>query len=216
MKRLSLRHLKDTVNISFTLCTLILQGNGLWAQEEKSPTENKTIQVEVVKNSSFEDASSYGSHEVRWNTLYFMTVATLDFSYERIFNTNHSAGVSSLINLNDDLLESSESYQTFAITPFYRFYFLNRKDYGARGLFVEVFASPASVEYSSLYNYDHLYNSSYEYETLTDVALGVGIGKKWINRKGYNLELFLGIGRYLIHDELDTMGKIGLSIGKRF
>ena len=49
MKRLSLRHLKDTVKISFTLCTLILQGNGLWAQEEKSPTENKTIQVEVVK-----------------------------------------------------------------------------------------------------------------------------------------------------------------------
>ena len=48
-----------------------------------------------------------------------------------------------------------------------------------------------------------------------DVAPGVGVGKKWVNRKGWTFEYMIGFGRYLFNnDGPEATFKGGISIGK--
>ena len=67
-----------------------------------------------------------------------------------------------------------------------------------------------------------------------DIAPGVGVGRKWVNKKGWTFEYMIGFGRYLFANNGDDdddnenhnyrvdnnrpMGtfKGGISIGKRF
>ena len=103
--------------------------------------------------------------------------------------------------------------QNFSITPYYRFYFLNRKDYGANGLFVEAFSSFSTVDFD-----EESSSNSNEFQ----FSMGVGLGKKWVNRNGFTFELFAGVGRYFInretedHSQPEAHGRFGISIGKRF
>jgi len=55
------------------------------------------------------------------------------------------------------------------------------------------------------------------------MALGLAVGKKWINRNGYTFELLLGVGRNLLYDDSTdsfdrsaASGRANISIGKRF
>ena len=125
----------------------------------------------------------------------------------------------------------------FSLTPFYRFYFFNKRDFGGSGFFTEVFSKFSfgkhDVEY---YNYNPDVNSpGIDYwetieENYFDIALGAAIGNKWINKKGWTFEISLGVGRFLLNPSEDnsTIGREvnsfkpeavirgGLSIGKRF
>ena len=71
----------------------------------------------------------------------------------------------------------------------------------------------------------------YEEIKTFDVAPGVGVGKKWVNRKGWTFEYMIGFGRFLFAnsgndnpesnygvDDYRPEGtfKGGISIGKRF
>ena len=87
----------------------------------------------------------------------------------------------------------------FAINPYYRFYFYNSKEYGARGFFVEGFSSFASVKNESL-----------------QVSIGMTIGQKWVTTKGFSFELFVGLASYIIDTALEAHAPIGIAIGKRF
>ena len=64
-----------------------------------------------------------------------------------------------------------------------------------------------------------------------DIAPGVGVGRKWVNKKGWTFEYMLGFGRYLFassqNDNPDSNYEVenyrpeatfkgGISIGKRF
>ena len=81
---------------------------------------------------------------------------------------------------------------------------LNKTDFGGRGLFAEVF-----VKFSNEPYYEDGEVKSW------DIAPGVGIGRKWLNNKGWTFEIMAGFGRYLISDNEATL-KGGISIGKRF
>jgi hypothetical protein len=55
------------------------------------------------------------------------------------------------------------------------------------------------------------------------MALGLAVGRKWINRKGFTLETLLGVGRNLFFDEESdssdrtaASARLNISIGKRF
>jgi hypothetical protein len=55
------------------------------------------------------------------------------------------------------------------------------------------------------------------------MALGLAVGRKWINRKGFTLETLFGVGRNLLYDEESDSGdrsaasaRLNISIGKRF
>ena len=87
----------------------------------------------------------------------------------------------------------------FALNTYYRFYFYNTKEYGARGFFVEGFSSFASLESESL-----------------QVSLGMTIGRKLVNTNGFSFELYVGLSRYITESKNEVYFPIGIAIGKRF
>ena len=179
------------------------------AQEEEVPAvpevpsisedkeEEKVIKVEVVNDSSFDAAYPKGENELRVNALSFLTVTDINIFYEKILNRSSSFGLSMFINGGDDVGDITE--RKFAINPYYRFYFFNSKEYGARGFFVEGFSSFASLESESF-----------------QVSLGMSIGQKWVNTHGFSLELFLGLSRYITNSDNELYVPAGIAIGKRF
>ena len=179
------------------------------AQEEEVPAvpevpsisedkeEEKVIKVEVVNDSSLDAAYPKGENELRVNALSFLTVTDINIFYEKILNRSSSFGLSMFINGGDDVGDITE--RKFAINPYYRFYFFNSKEYGARGFFVEGFSSFASLESESF-----------------QVSLGMSIGQKWVNTHGFSLELFLGLSRYITNSDNELYVPAGIAIGKRF
>lgn len=179
------------------------------AQEEEVPAlpevpsisedkeEEKVIKVEVVNDSSLDAAYPKGENELRVNALSFLTVTDINIFYEKILNRSSSFGLSMFINGGDDVGDITE--RKFAINPYYRFYFFNSKEYGARGFFVEGFSSFASLESESL-----------------QVSLGMSIGQKWVNTHGFSFELFLGLSRYITDSDNELYVPAGVAIGKRF
>lgn len=197
------------------------------AQEQEVPAiaeeqeEEKVIKVEIVKNSSFEAADSFGNNEFRVNFFDLLVLPGFHGYYERIIDENSSYGTGLFINFSDNL--SSDIVQRrFAISPYYRLYFLNRKDYGAKGLFVELFSSFASAKDMDDDDlYDVYYDDFDDRDNIFRVSVGATIGRKWITRSGYTFEPFIGVGRYL--DSQDSDGgnpeahlRLGFSIGKRY
>ena len=178
--------------------------------------EEKIIKVEVVKNSSFESAESYGDNEIKLVVSDIIFVPGFHFYYEKIIDSNSSYGIGILTAFDDEGIFGVN--RQFAISPFYRMYFLNRQDFGAKGSFVELFSSFARVQ-----NYEagQFYLGRENDETYSRFSFGASIGKKWITRSGYTIETFIGGGRYL--DNIDDIGdnpgghfKLGLAIGRRF
>ena len=179
------------------------------AQEEEVPAvpevpsisedkeEEKVIKIEVVNDSSLDAAYPKGENELRVNALSFLTVSDINIFYEKILNRSSSFGLSMFINGGDDVGDITE--RKFAINPYYRFYFFNSKEYGARGFFVEGFSSFASLESESL-----------------QVSLGMSIGQKWVNTHGFSFELFLGLSRYITDSDNELYVPAGVAIGKRF
>ena len=133
----------------------------------------------------------------------------LEVSYEFVGNNQSGYGVSVLYNPR----ENDAYFEKFSITPFYRMYFLNRQDYGAKGFFIEGFSKFSfgtnDPYYETYNNYDNEY---------FDSALGLAIGKKWVNNNGFILEIFAGGGRTIGLSEVSPEGffRGGIFIGKRF
>ena len=68
-------------------------------------------------------------------------------------------------------------------------------------------------------DFDLYLGSSNISETIeTDFALGVSVGGKFISKRGFSTEIYLGLGRNLFQDhfltEIVTRG--GISLGYRF
>ena len=159
--------------------------------------DEKIIKVEVVNDSSLDAAFPTGKNELRINALSFLAATDINIFYERILNRSSSYGLSLFINAGDDTLELTD--RRFALNTYYRFYFYNTKEYGARGFFVEGFSSFASLESESL-----------------QVSLGMTIGTKRINTDGFSFELFAGLSRYITGTDNSFYIPVGVAIGKRF
>jgi hypothetical protein len=159
--------------------------------------EEEVIKVEIVNNSSLDAAFPMGENELRINALSFLAATDINIFYERILNRSSSYGLSIFINGGDD--DNDITDRKFAINPYYRFYFYNSKEYGARGTFIEAFSSFASLESESL-----------------QVSLGMTIGRKLINTRGFSFELFLGLSRYITGSDNGVYIPIGIALGKRF
>ena len=93
----------------------------------------------------------------------------------------------------------------------------------------------SNIEFDrNIYNYDSFPNEpqvTNEEIKAWDIAPGVGIGRKWVNKKGWTFEYMIGVGRYLFssseNDDIpdgasvsdyrpEATFKGGISIGKRF
>ena len=183
--------------------------------------EEKVIKVEIVKDTSFEAADTFGNNEFRVNFFDLLILPGFHGYYERIIDENSSYGTGVFINFSDNL-SSDIVHRRFALSPYYRLYFLNRRDYGAKGLFVELFGSFASAKDMDDNDlYDVYYDDFDDRDNIFRFSVGATIGRKWITRSGYTFEPFIGVGRYLdSHGSSDRNPeahlRLGFSIGKRY
>lgn len=150
-------------------------------------------------------------HEVKINVLGILAFEWLDVSYEYLINEESSFGLGALVGFNNDT--DLEEYRKFSLTPFYRRYFSNKF---ARGFFVEGFGMLHTYE-----DNNYFYNGNFETftsEDKTEFAVGISVGGKFISKKGFTTEIYLGVGRNLGGDDssLQAVGRGGISVGYRF
>ena len=108
--------------------------------------------VEVVKSDTqIENLNKLlGQNEIKIDFLDFIIFPALTLGYEKNRNSSTAYGATMFINFDTDL--GSEWNDKFAITPYYRFYFLESQDYGGYGVFAEIFTkfSSAKIENYSI------------------------------------------------------------------
>ena len=191
-------------------------------------------QVEVLKNDKqvTELFDEIGDSEIKLDVIDFLTQPALNIGYEIINDSYSSYGAEVFLNFNDNNISRSWS-EKFSFNPFYRFYFFNKTDFGGEGYFAEVFIKFSNIEYerdSNFYNpMPNEQNSTTEEIKAWDIAPGVGVGRKWVNKKGWTFEYMLGFGRFLFanggnnnsdyeveNHRPEATFKGGISIGKRF
>ena len=147
-------------------------------------------------------------HEIKIGAIKLLAGPILEGTYEYIYSKDFTFGSSILLSL-----DSTDYYnEEFSITPFARFYFQETKEYGAQGFFVEGFAKYFSGKYDK---YNQFGDTQKEFSS---AALGIGLGKKWINSSGFVFETLVGVGRTLggADNKPDAVFRGDLSIGYRF
>lgn len=149
-------------------------------------------------------------NELKINMTNLIIFKWVDVSYERILNEESTFGVGVLVSLDPDNEDGFEEYRTFSITPYYRHFF--SKKY-AQGFFVEGFGMLHSGKDEYFINSDF---SNYE-EKYTDFAVGISAGAKFVTKRGFVAEIYLGIGRDLLgNSDIEVVGRGGIAIGYRF
>lgn len=84
----------------------------------------------------------------------------------------------------------------------------------AAGFFIEGFTAINSGVSTTYYdNNGNITNK----DRFTDLALGFGLGSKWIHKKGFLFEINAGIGRNLFNnDSFEIIPRGGITFGYRF
>ena len=194
-------------------------------------------QVEVIKNDKQVEElfDQLGDSEIKLDVIDLLSQPALNIGYEKINDSYSSYGADVFFNFNDNNSSTSWSAR-FSLNPFYRFYFLNKTDFGGEGYFAEVFIKFSNIEYNrETYYNDPMPNEPYsttEEIKVWDIAPGFGVGRKWVNKKGWTFDYMVGVGRFLFanngNDDCTNCGydvndnrpdatfKGGISIGKRF
>ncbi len=166
------------------------------------------------------EAGPQEKHEVRLDAFEALAFTTIELNYEYVISKYSGAGAAISLNLND---ESIESYgQNFAFTPYYRQYFLNKKEFGARGLFVEGSLQLSAGEHEVYYNSYNPVTDSYiegtNKENWFETGLGLAIGQKWVSNNGFTFEISAGGGRNNLGADSAPEGYFrgGILVGYRF
>ncbi len=167
-----------------------------------------TLFVLIGLNAIAQESENTKKHEIKIDGAKLAIGTIIEVSYEFVANTSSGYGISLLINPRG----SDAYFENFSLTPFYRMYFFNKEDYGAKGLFAEGFTK------FSFGTDDVFYSNNYENDNYFDMALGISIGRKWVNKNGFILEIFVGGGRTLGFSEVSPGGffRGGIFLGKRF
>lgn len=132
--------------------------------------------------------------KVNFGALLFKSI---DLTYEFIINDESGVGIS--------MQASPESDRVFSATPYYRFYFGEKR---ASGFFAEVNVSG--------YSYLSVPSHGSAWSKRNDFCLGTGlaIGKKFINKRNFTAEIYGGFGRDFMNDTFYP--RCGVTIAKRF
>ena len=145
-------------------------------------------------------------YELKVGGIKLLAGPIFEATYEYIHSKNFTYGSSILVNLDT----KNDYPEDFSITPFARFYFQETKEYGAYGFFVEGFGKFVTGKYNP-----DFFDPS---EKFTAGALGLSLGKKWVNSSGFVFELLVGAGRTIGGgtNVPDAVFRGDLNIGYRF
>lgn len=152
-------------------------------------------------------------HEIKANALY-LVLGAVDVTYEYLLNEESGVGMTLFVPYDDDVIDEINYY----LSPYYRFYF--GKKY-ASGFFLEGFGMLNSTKAYFFEQVDE-FNPTIDLrdKNITDFALGIGLGGKWVSNRGLLGELNLGVGRNLFqasdYNNNEFIGKVGITIGYRF
>jgi len=165
----------------------------------------QTTDLEIEKNRN--------GTEVKFNAL-SISLGALELEFERTLSRRSSIGLSFFNNLiaPDEYLGYNNEN---SIAAFYRFYFGKRY---AQGFFLEAFG---------MYNTSDMLRQSFfignnqrleGYETVQDFGVGLGLGYKWVSKKGLILQGNFGLGKNLFNADQgeEVVGRVGISVGYRF
>jgi len=143
---------------------------------------------------------------------------TIDVTYEYIKNSELGFGLTARVSISNETngLVDGERY---GITPFFRYYFFSKKDYGSKGFYAETFLKFFGGKYwDGYYGYGgYAYNG--REKNYFDAAFGIGLGYKYVNRGGFVIDLNIGVGRCLeLSNALGdvAVGRGGITFGYRF
>ena len=150
------------------------------------------------------EAEKTNYSELKLNGLY-LVLGALDVTYEYTLNEESALGLNVFLPIDNDVNESIRYY----VSPYYRMYFGKKH---AAGFFVEGFGMLNSVNR----DVDFIFDDGVD-DYKTDFALGVGIGGKWVTKRGFIGELGFGVGRNLFHSdtESDLIAKVAITLGFR-
>jgi hypothetical protein len=162
----------------------------------------------IMVNGQEAKKYDFSRNELKGNAL-ALIFGSFNVSYERILNEESALGFSVNVPFDKDNWDIN-----YNLTGYYRYYFGKKP---AVGFFGEAFGMLNNVDY---YVYNDSSNS-YGNKKLTDFALGIGLGGKWVTKKGLLLEVNGGVGRNLFNNQYDDMdyeliGRLGISVGYRF
>ena len=160
-------------------------------------------------SAQFKKETLIGSNEVKLNATNLIGFQYMDLTYERLLHEDSSLGMATLFYFGTSQDDFTD-YRTFSLTTFYRQYF--SKGY-AKGFFVEGFG----MFNSGFYN-DEVDFFNDDEARFYDFALGISVGGKFVNKRGFIAEVYGGMGRNLFGDisSPEIVGRGGVSIGFRF
>lgn len=159
-------------------------------------------------------------NELSIGALNLVVFGALDLAYERILTPNSSWAIEAFIlALDRDNEDLGDAYsKDFSLTGKYKYFFGDRS---AWGFYVNGLAMISSGEYDNndYYVYDEDGTSYYrsDEKNYTDLALGFGLGGKFVAKQGFVFDLNAGIGRNLFSSDSPTIvGQLNANLGYRF
>ncbi len=154
-----------------------------------------------------QDDAPQRQNEVKINGL-FMVLGAFEGTYERLLSEESGVGVSLFLPIDQDAKDVINYY----VTPYYRMYFGEKY---ASGFYMEGFGMLSSV----VETVGYMVPSGSIQDDVTDFALGIGVGGKWVINNGFIGEINLGIGRNLFNTDItddEIIVKAGINLGYRF
>jgi hypothetical protein len=151
-------------------------------------------------------------NELKLNVLLPLAGA-FEVTYERILNNKSSLGISFLTPFDSGNIESTEDDENYYISPYYRMYF--GKKY-ASGFFAESFGMLTSIDGKKTFDIEGNLSQG---SAVSDFAVGLGLGGKWVTKNGFIFEVNAGYGKLLFNADKtdhDIVAKFGFQLGYRF
>ena len=202
---------------TFLLLSFLTFSVSFCQETEKPPQTTTTTTTTIsttVKSETDKPSIFTKRHEVKIGSIKMLAGPVFEGTYEYIYSKDFTFGSSVQVSF----INNDNYYEQFSITPFARFYFQETKEYGAKGFFFEGFAKYFTGKYvpNSLNNNFGFYSGPAQ--KYNSAAIGISLGKKWINRSGFVLELLFGYGRTIGSDKNQPPGVLrgDLNIGYRF
>lgn len=181
--------------------------------QEDSTQVFRTQQVQIQEETFARDILK---NELSIGAFNLVVFGALDVAYERIVNPHSSWAIEGFIlALNRDSENLDEAYTRKAsLTGKYKYFFGDRT---AWGFYVNGLAMISSGEYETGTTFGPADEVTVQTDNYTDLALGFGLGGKFVSRQGFFLDLGTGIGRNLLSNNSPTIvGQFNVNLGFRF
>lgn len=213
----------------FTFLTLLLSSFSTMAQERGIEEESAPEEPEqIILESDFQEERVFRrdttKSEVHLNILNLLVFGALDVGYERLINDHASAGVeifSKVFNKNEgEDVDLSKVYaKDFSITG--RFKYFLQEENTSWGYYAELFGMFSNGDNEVEMDFENSETGEMETKEVdieyTDIAMGIGVGGKFVAKQGFLIDVSFGIGRNLFDkNSPDIVLLPSVNLGYRF